>query len=160
MWKNAIHCLFTEKEYECQFLCKMKFYMSRMMEFLFIFKEALVNMMGKMLYIAGELNLCLVLLLWETIDTYRGTYYIFVYIHRRKSKHDGKKCYVHNHKNLDLWLILLLRDAIDTYRRIYYVVVYIQWGRTNKHKWKKLYTAIWTGSLFGVAITRSEDYRS
>ena len=41
----------------------MKFYMSRMMEFLFIFKEALVNMMGKMLYIVGELNLILVFLL-------------------------------------------------------------------------------------------------
>ena len=52
-----------------------------MMEFLFIFKEALVNMMGKMLYIVGELNLILVFLLWEAIDTYRSTYYIIVYIH-------------------------------------------------------------------------------
>ena len=40
--------LFTEKEYECQLLCRMKFYMGRMMEFLFIFKEALVNMIRKM----------------------------------------------------------------------------------------------------------------
>ena len=62
----------------------MKFYMGRMMEFLFIFKEALVNKMEKMLYIAGELNLCLVLLLWEAINTYMGTYYILVYIQRQK----------------------------------------------------------------------------
>ena len=64
MEKMLYIALFIEKEYKCQLLCRMKFHMGRMiLEFLFIFKEALVNKMEKMLYIAGELNLCLVLLL-------------------------------------------------------------------------------------------------
>ena len=119
--------------------------------FLFMLKKALVNMMGKMLYLACELNLPVLLLLWEAIDTYRGTYYILVYIQRDRSKHDGKKCYIHCHTNLDPCLMLLLLGAIDTYVFTMFLFIFREAEPININE--KSYTLPYELDLYLVVLS-------